>query len=91
MVGIYSPNREEAWEENLRIYQAESAELAHARANKDAYADQVTYRTADDYTISWQVHSVVLVKEFASIDDGEEIFSRTLTNGEARSLLSKID
>ncbi|WP_185824731.1 hypothetical protein [Xanthomonas sp. SI] len=91
MVGLYSPSREDAWEENLRIYQEESAELAYAKASRDALADQVEYRTLDGYTISWKVHSTNLVKELVSIGSGEEIFSRTLTNGEAQSLLKKID
>jgi len=91
MIGIYSPGREDAWEENLRIYQEESAEFAYARASRDALADQVEYKTLDGYAISWKVHSISLVKELISIGGGEEVFSRTLTNGEAQSILKKID
>ncbi|UKE75819.1 hypothetical protein [Xanthomonas graminis] len=91
MVGLYSPDRDDAWEENLRIYQEESAELAYARASRDALADQVAYKTLDGYTISWKIHSISLAKELVSIGGGEEVFSRTLTNGEAQSLLKKID
>jgi hypothetical protein len=92
MVGSYASDREDVWEENIRIYQKESIELAHARAKGDAFADQTAYETADGHRLSWRVHSVPLVKELASQGlDGEEIFSRSLTNGEARSLLKAVD
>lgn len=92
MVGSYSPSRDDAWEESLRIYQDESMELALARARQDALADQVEYETADGYKLSWRVHSVIFIKELAIGEvDGEEVFSRSLTNSEARSLLKEID
>lgn len=92
MVGSYSPNRDDAWEENVRVYQDESVEVALARANRDALADQVEYETSDGHKLSWRVHSIRLVKELeASGIDGEEVFSRSLTSSEAKSLLKKIE
>jgi hypothetical protein len=92
MIGSYFPSRESAWEESLRVYMEGSEEEAMARAKKNALADEVCYRTADDFELSWKVQSVRLVKELM-IDslDGQEIFSRSLVDSEARSLLSKIE
>lgn len=91
MIGSYSPSRDDTWEENIRVYEDESVENAFARANRDALADQVEYETADGFNLSWRVHSVRLTKELPSPGiDGEEIFSRSLTSGEAQSLAKKI-
>lgn len=91
MVGSFSQSRDEAWEENIRIYRDESLDLALARASNDADADQVEYGTSDGQTLSWRVHSVRFVKELAALGgDGEEVFTRSLTSGEAQSLLTKI-
>lgn len=92
MVGSYSPDRPDVWEENLRGYQEEFVENAHAKAHRDALADQVEYETSDGNRLSWRVHSVRLVKELVSQGvDGEEFFSRSLTDDEAQSLLKKLD
>lgn len=92
MVGSYSPGRDDAWEENIRVYQDESMEAALARANRDAIADQVEYETLDGHKLSWRVHSIHLVKELGAPGiDGEEVFSRSLTSSEAQGLLKKID
>jgi hypothetical protein len=91
MMGIYSPYRENAWEENIRVYLDSSEEDALIRAKEDARADEVSYQTADGFELSWNVQSVKLVKELEGDSlDGQEIFSRSLIDAEARSLLSKI-
>jgi len=90
MVGSYLPTRDDAWEECLRIYLDASSEIALARANRDAAADQIEYETSDGYKLSWRVHSVRLVREAeAHALDGEEVFSRSLTCAEAQSLMTK--
>lgn len=91
MVGSFSQSRDDAWEENIRIYRDGSLDLALARASNDAIADQVEYDTSDGQKLSWRVHSVRLVKELAALGvDGEELFTRSLTSSEAQSLLTKI-
>ncbi|RUL74566.1 DUF4288 domain-containing protein [Dyella choica] len=92
MVGRYYPEREDVWEENIRIYKAVSLEAARSRAMVDATADEIVYQTADGYELSWKVYSISLIKEL--IDDaldGVEVFSRSLLNNEAKSLQRKIE
>ena len=92
MLGTYRPSRKNAWEENIRVYLSGSDEEALARAKNDAEADEVSYQTADGFELSWKILSIKLVKELEGDSlDGREVFSRSLADGEARSLLEKID
>ena len=76
----------------MRIYQERSLDLALARANRDALAAEVVYKTIDGYDLTWRVHSVRFVSELAVDEiDGEEIFSRSLTSADAHNLLARID
>ena len=91
MIGLFSPTREDVWEESIRIYREDSLDAALARASADATADQIEYETVDGYLLSWRIHSVTFVKELEHQEvDGQEIFSRSLTSSEARSLLAAI-
>jgi hypothetical protein len=91
MIGSYSPSRENTWEENIRVYLENSEEGAWARAKEDALADAVSYQTSDGFELSWEVKSIRLARELTNDSlDGQEIFSRSLVDAEARSLLNKI-
>lgn len=91
MIGSFSPTREDVWEESIRIYREGSLDAAFARASADATADQIEYETVDGYVLSWRIHSVTLVRELEQQEvDGQEVFSRSLTSSEARSLLAAI-
>ena len=92
MLGVYCPSRENAWEENIRVYASDSEEEALTRVKEDTRADEVSYQTADGFELSWKVQSIKLVREMEGDSlDGLEIFSRSLVDAEARSLLKKID
>jgi len=66
--------------------------MALARANRDALATEVAYKTIDGHDLTWRVHSVRFVSELAVDEiDGEETFSRSLTSADAQNLLTRID
>lgn len=92
MIGTYVPERENAWEENVRIFLASNVEEASLKAEESASHDETTYVTIDGFELTWKVDSIRFIKELPSSQlDGEEIFSRSLSNQEARSLKNKLD
>lgn len=91
MIGNFTPPREDVWEENLRIYYAESWQDAEERAKQEAINNEIAYETNDGFLLTWKVHSVCLVNQLdLPIKEGEDIFYRSLTPSEASSLLGKM-
>ncbi|MET1257614.1 DUF4288 domain-containing protein [Aliikangiella maris] len=81
--------REPLWEERIVLVSALSEEEAMEKATRNCERES-EFKTEMGTQIKWQFHSIERVILLDDLSDGTELFSRFLSEHEAKSLISKL-
>ena len=85
-------DRDSLWEESFLLIEATDKEQAAVAAEELGKTHEVKFATVDD-EVHWTFHDVINVFELLEDDlaDGTGVYSRFLSEEEAKSLMTPVD
>jgi len=90
-IKISNSNLASEFDEQLRLINADDADLAIEKANKIGKQHEESFLNAKDQQVVWKFIDIEFIKEISSFEDGMEICSKTIKADNAITYIEEIN